>query len=147
MTRVLVDTGFLVALFRPSDRLRTKARENLVANRHPLLTVAPVIVEACFFLDAAAKGKLLEWARRGGLSVAEIPVDAYPEIAAFLHKYADRDIDFADAALVWFANQAGVRSILTVDETDFAVYRLKGGKRFELLKWYTWHSRQTVQRG
>ena len=136
MSRVLVDTGFLVALFRPSDRLRKQARECLRASRHPLVTAAPVIVETCFFLDTAAKCKLLEWVQRGALSVADLPAGAYAELSVILRKYADRQIDFADAALVWLANQAGIRGILTVDEADFAVFRLKGGKRFELVKWY-----------
>jgi predicted nucleic acid-binding protein len=53
-----------------------------------------------------------------------------------LDKYADQDIDFADAALVWLANRMGERSILTVDTTDFSIYRLKGSKRFEVISWY-----------
>ncbi len=137
MTSVLVDTGFLVSLFRPADRLRVQARECLRANRHPLVTAAPVIVETCFFLDAAGKGRLLEWARRGALAVAEAPVSAYTEIGTVIRKYADRKIDFADATLVWLANQTGTRDILTVDEADFSVYRLKGGKRFALVKWFS----------
>lgn len=136
MTSVLVDTGFLVSLFRPADRLRAQARECLLANRHPLVTAAPVIVETCFLLDATGKGRLLEWVQRGALAVAEVPVGAYPEIGTIIRKYADRNIDFADAALVWLANHSGMRDILTVDEADFSVYRLKGGKRFALMKWF-----------
>ena len=135
MTRVLVDTGFLVSLFLPADRLRAQARECLLGNRHPLVTAAPVIVETCFFLDAAAKGRLLEWAQRGALAVADVPVSSYTEIGTIIRKYADRKIDFADAVLVWLANHTGIRDILTVDEADFSVYRLKGGKRFALVKW------------
>jgi predicted nucleic acid-binding protein len=136
MTGILVDTGFLVSLFRPTDRLRAQARECLRANRHPLLTAAPVIVETCFFLDAAGKGRLLEWVRRGALAVADVPVSAYAEIGTIIRKYADRNIDFADAALVWLANHTGRRDILTVDKADFSVYRLKGGKRFALMAWF-----------
>lgn len=136
MTGVLVDTGFLVALFRPADRLRAQARECLQANRRPLVTAAPVIVESCFFLDAAGKGRLLEWARRGALAVADVPVSAYAEIGTIIRKYADRNIDFADATLVWLAIHSGMRDILTVDESDFSVYRLKRGRRFTLVKWF-----------
>jgi len=135
VTGVLVDTGFLVPLFRPADRLRSRAREWLRANRQRLATVTPVIVETCFFLDADGKGKLLEWAQRGALGVTDVPVAAYAEIGTVLRKYADRKVDFADAALVWLANRSGIRDILTVDESDFSVYRLKGGRRFELVEW------------
>jgi hypothetical protein len=136
VTGILVDTGFLVSLFRPTDRLRAQAREFLRGNRQPLVTAAPVIVETCFFLDAKSKARLLEWVQRRALAVADVPVGAYAEIGTIVLKYADRDIDFADAALVWLANHTGMRDILTVDEADFSVYRLKGGKRFALMKWF-----------
>jgi hypothetical protein len=49
-------------------------------------------------------------------------------------RYKERDIDFADAALVWLAEQTGHRAILTVDDTYFRRFRLKGGGRFELVE-------------
>ena len=136
MTGVIVDTGFLVSLFYPADRLRAPAREFLRDNRHPLLTVAPVIVETCFFLDPNGKTRLLEWIQRGAVAVAEVPTSAYSDISSLIRKYADRDIDFTDAAIVWLAEKAGCRTILTVDVRDFSVLRLKKGKRFELVKWF-----------
>jgi predicted nucleic acid-binding protein len=135
VTRALVDTGFLVALFRRNDRLRPAAREYLRVHNHPLATVAPVIVEACFFLDPRGKSDLLEWALRGALAVADVPVEAYGDVKAAIAKYSDRDIDFADAALMWFAATSGCRRILTVDDRDFNVLRIKGNKRFEVLPW------------
>lgn len=78
MTSVLVDTGFLVSLFRPENRLRAQAWEWLLANRHPLITASPVIVETCFLFDAAGKGRLLEWAQRRALAVAEVPMSSFP---------------------------------------------------------------------
>ena len=135
MTGALVDTGFLVALFSRRDRLRRAARDHLQAHTYPLATVAPVIVETSFFLDARGKADLVEWIVRGGLAVSELPLEAYREVKTIVLKYADRDIDFADAALIWFAGVSGCRSILTVDERDFGVYRLKGNKRFEIIEW------------
>ena len=136
MTGVIVDTGFLVSLFRPAERLRAPAREFLRNNRRPLVTVAPVIVETCFFLDPDGKARLLEWIQRGAVAVAEVPTSAYAEIGRLIRKYADRDIDFADAAIVWLAEKTGCRTILTVDVRDFGAFRLGKGKRFELVKWF-----------
>lgn len=136
MTKLLVDTGFLVALYIRSDTLHQAALAYLQQNRWPLQTVAPVIVETCFFLDSLGKSALLNWVANGGLTVVEVPINSYPELAAYIQKYADQDIDFTDAALVWLANQTKQRSILTVDESDFLIYRLKGGYAFELIKWY-----------
>lgn len=135
MSAVLADTGFLVALFKHRERLNAQARAYLTANRHALLTVAPVIVETCFFLAAGEKRALLEWVRRGGIEVAEWPSSAYAQTEAIIAKYADRDIDLADAALIWLALRGGNQSILTVDRRDFSVYRLKANRGFNLIDW------------
>ena len=135
MTGALVDTGFLVALFRRNDRLRSAARDYLREHTHALATVSPVIIETCFFLDVRGKSDLLEWIIRGAIAVADVPVDAYPEIKASMNKYADRDIDFTDAALIWFAAVSGCRSILTVDAKDFGILRIMGNKRFNVVPW------------
>lgn len=64
MTPLLVDTGFLVALYIRGDSLHSAAVEWLQQNRSPLQTVAPVIVEACFFLDPSGKDALFTQCER-----------------------------------------------------------------------------------
>ncbi len=134
-TAVLVDTGFLVALGVRRDPRHAAAVAWLAENQVTLLIPAPVIVEACYFLSVAAKAQLLAWARRAPARVLEVPAEAYPEIVLALEKYADRDPDLTDAALVWAAHDSGCRRILTVDRADFEIYRLKGNKRFDVLPW------------
>jgi predicted nucleic acid-binding protein len=134
--RLLVDTGFLVAYGRATDPLHSKADAFLRNFEGSLVTVAPVIVESCFFLNTRAKQLLLEWAHEGGLAVADVPVAAYPDLSATLGQYASRKLDLADAALVWLSEETGIRKILTVDHGDFSLFRLGGGKRFELIGWY-----------
>lgn len=73
---------------------------------------------------------------RGGLKVIDIPIKAYPQIAESIEKYADHDIDFTGATLIWLANEYQQRKILTVDKTDFSVFRLKNDNWFDLLNWY-----------
>ena len=133
---LLVDTGFLVALYRVRDELHREALAFLARTDIALVTVSAVIVEACYFLDTRGKIALLEWIGVGGLTVVELPADAYSAAAKLLQKYRDLDADFTDVALVWFAEQIDERRILTEDERDFAVFRLKGKRRFELVKWY-----------
>jgi len=69
-------------------------------------------------------------------ALTKVPTSAYTDIRILIRKYADRDIDFTDAAIVWLADNTGCRSILTVDIRDFSVFRLRKGKRFELVKWF-----------
>ena len=136
MDRVLVDSGYLIALGRARDSLHPNADRFLSTFRGSLFTVSAVIVESCFFMAAKAKAHLLDWIGEGSLSVVEVPPAAYPDLGATIRKYGDREVDFADAALVWLAEESGVRAILTVDQRDFSIFRLKGGKRFRLIDWF-----------
>lgn len=135
MERVLVDTGFLVALGRARDPLHGAAKVYLEACTMGLATVSAVVVEACHFLHLQSRRALLDWLANGGPAVVEVPPEAYPELSRTMERYKERDIDFADASLVWLAEQSGHRAILTVDDTHFRRFRLKGGVRFELVDW------------
>jgi predicted nucleic acid-binding protein len=132
---VLVDTGFLVALGRARDPLHAAAKTYLEGCTMPLATVTAVIVETCHFLHLDSRRALLDWLANSGPAVVEVPPEAYPELSRTMERYKERDIDFADAALVWLAEQTGHRSVLTVDDADFRRFRLKGGGRFELVEW------------
>ena len=50
-----------------------------------------------------------------------------------MSRYADRPMDFADATLVHLAARESIETILTVDQTDFSVYRITGKRRFRVL--------------
>lgn len=136
MARLVVDTGFLVAIYRRRDSLHAEALAFLRENRVPLVTASPVVVETCYFLGLRAKVELLEWIAKGGLAVAEVPVEAYPALGLLLTRYTALDLDLTDVALVWLADLLGEHRILTVDERDFAALRLRNKKRFELVPWH-----------
>lgn len=46
-----------------------------------------------------------------------------------MEDYADLPMDFADASLVAAAETLGTRKIFTLDRRDFAVYRIRKGRR------------------
>src|ERR1035437_3465503 len=45
----------------------------------------------------------------------------------------DRPMDFADATLVYLARRESLSVILTVDQADFATYRIEGKRQFRVL--------------
>jgi len=47
--------------------------------------------------------------------------------------YADRPMDFADATLVYLAKREFISTILTIDFSDFATYRIEGKLPFLVL--------------
>lgn len=135
MDKLLADTGFIVALGRSGDPLHGKARRFLDDYTGLLVTVSPVIVEACHFFSRESRIHLLNWARHGNLSVFDVPSGGYPELVKIMNRYADREVDFADAALVWLAGKNGVRGIVTTDRGDFSTYRVDGRKHFKMVPW------------
>ncbi|HKB81948.1 MAG TPA: PIN domain-containing protein [Burkholderiales bacterium] len=136
MKRTLADSGFLVALGIERDPRHRAARDFLNNYVGELLVPAPVVSESCYFLSTAGKVRLLDWLRKPPRKVLDLPVSAYPEVGEILARYADLGPDFTDAAIVWLAEKTGCRAILTVDVRDFTVFRLRKGKRFELVKWF-----------
>lgn len=136
MPSVIADSGFLVALGIRRDPRHRAAKTFLSGYKGEIIVPAPVVVETCFFLSTVAKVSMLDWLGSGPLRIAELPALAHAEIGAILTRYADLDPDFTDGAIVWLADKHGCRGILTVDTRDFGVYRLKGGKRFEIVKWF-----------
>jgi uncharacterized protein len=107
------------------------------AGRLPLLSTWPCVTEAAHILDRLDQQlALLAYIRRGGLLVRDFAATDLDRFMAWMQKYADRPMDFADASLVWLAAESGVTEVLTTDRDDFETYRVpagKGSKRFRLL--------------
>lgn len=129
---VLLDTGVLVALYARDDPYHFEAAQWLAGSHGELHTVEPVLTEAAYFLPVRMRSAIATLAARGGVHLHYPDSAAYERIAELMHKYADRDPDWADISLVWLAEATGVTRIATLDVADFSVYRIHGRKRFEL---------------
>jgi uncharacterized protein len=71
--------------------------------------------------------------RSGALVLATIEHSELPQIHAFMSRYWDRPMDFADATLVHLAKRESLSTIFTVDYSDFETYRIDGRRRFRVL--------------
>lgn len=129
MRRVLVDTGALVALVRERDAYHERAVRFFGDFRAgELLTTVAVLTETLHLLPERYGPLVIEFVRPPLWRVMDIAA-GLPRIAELLVKYADRPMDFADASLVWAAEQSGAREVLTTDE-DFSIYRTRTLHRF-----------------
>ncbi len=84
-------------------------------------------------MNTNGKLALLTWVRRGALTIHPVASENLADIEVVIKRYADRDIDFADATLIWLASLLNTAEIMTIDRGDFEVYRLANGKPFTLL--------------
>jgi len=137
LSKSLVDTGALVALFNRSDRHHAAASAWFASVRGGLLTTEAVITETAYVLAAspAHQRAALRWvqrARTAGLLEVGAVAD-HAALAAILERYASLPCDYADATLIALAQKSGVAAIATIDQRDFSVYRIGGRKRFRIL--------------
>lgn len=133
---LLLDTGFIVALYDRGDRYHTAATRWLASFQGKFISVLPVLTEAAFFMDARGRAALIDQVAKGWITLQAPEAEGYRRVSAILRKYADIDPDFADACLVWLAETTGIHAILTVDVKDFSAYRIGGRGKFDLVAWY-----------
>jgi predicted nucleic acid-binding protein len=134
MRSILVDTGAIVGLLRANDRHHGRAKEFFAALRPTdvLLTTWPVITE-CAFIMRHQETAYWDWLLDSEIQVVEFALDDVPSMRSWRKHYEDREVDFADASLVWLANERRTQFIATTDFDDFATYRLPSGKPFNFL--------------
>lgn len=133
---VLADTGALVALFDPDDRWHARAGAAIAAlpRGARLVTSLAIVTEVTHMLDFDLRNQwaFLDWLTAGGALLREIPIEGIAACRARMEKYRDRPMDFADATLVWLAEQEGMTQILSID-ADFAVYKIGRSKLTNLI--------------
>lgn len=133
-TRVLVDTGPLVAYLNRRDRHHAWAVECWKALTDPLRTCEAVVSEAVFLLqsEGADLNPLLQLIERDLVRLDFVMSDHRADVLRLLRKYRDQPMSVADACLVRMAELADQSQVFTTD-TDFRVYRRKGRHTIPLL--------------
>lgn len=133
-TRVILDTGPLVAVLSRQDKYHGWACAEFARLRPPLLTCEAVLTEAAHLLRHSAAGTqaILSLVERRTLDVAlELSTEA-AAIAALMKRYGDVPMSLADACVVRLAELTPGAQVFTLDG-DFAIYRLHGRKPVPLL--------------
>ena len=129
---ILVDTGPLVALFDPRDEAHARCVEELKVISEPIATTIPVLTEAVHLLQPGSIGtqRLIDFITGGGIEVLFLDDQLLERALELMAQYRDAPMDFADASLVAVAESRNLRTIFTIDRKDFAIYRIKRGRRY-----------------
>lgn len=132
---LLADAGPLVAILNRSDSAHEDCVRVLRRTTSALSTTWPVVTEATCLLGFSfdAQDGVLEMIERAELRVLPLEAGDVPSIRVLMRKYRDLPMDLADASLVHVAAREGIDRIFTLDRRDFAVYRLRRGKRFTII--------------
>jgi predicted nucleic acid-binding protein len=131
----LIDTGAVLALLDRNDRWHEPCKNAFRQMRLPLLTSQAVLTELFHLVGDRRADMESAWkfVRSGALVLGTIENAELPQLRTLMFRYGDRPMDFADATLVHLANRESLSVILTVDQADFATYRLGGKRRFRVL--------------
>ena len=119
--RGIADTGFIVAFLNRSDSFHEWAIDVAVTLSEPLLTCEAVLSEAGFQVGSVER--VLALVQDGLLKVAFDLSKNFGHVQELAYRYRDRTPDLADLCLVRMSELHSSLPILTVDESDFRVYR------------------------
>jgi predicted nucleic acid-binding protein len=134
MTRIIVDTGPLVAYFNRRDRWHRWVAEQMAALNPPLVTCEPVLTEACFLIQRAG-GRPVDLIRKVAQRSLEIGIDLDEDAAgieSLMQRYADTPMSLADACLVRLTERFADCRLFTPD-FEFEHYRRNGRQVIPLL--------------
>jgi predicted nucleic acid-binding protein len=131
----LIDTGAILAILQKSDKWHEPCQRAFRQLRFPLLTSEAVLTELFHLVGNSRAEMETAWnfVRSGAVVVGTIEDAELPQLRSLMLQYWDRPMDFADATLVHLANRESLSTILTVDQADFATYRLARKRRFQVL--------------
>jgi uncharacterized protein len=133
-TRILVDAGPLIALFREQDFYHQPCLSALEELNRPLYTCWPVITEAAWlFRQPTSAFRLLASINSDFLEILPLAGEEAEPIAAIMKRYASIRAHLADAALIYLAEREKIDTIFTLDRRNFSVYRTSRKKAFRLV--------------
>lgn len=136
-SRVLVDTGPLVAVVDRDDAHHALCVEFFDLFVGEVIVPAPVLVEVCWLLGRRL-GPRVEAAFLARLSGDDMKVEElhdadYERVARLVDTYADLDLGIVDASVVAVAERLKLDQVATIDRRHFHVVRPRHVNAFTLL--------------
>ena len=133
----LIDAGPLLATINRNDQRHLECAALLRRLDCPFYTTLAVITEAMYLLGrytgAVGQSALWRMILRGDLILEHPTHHDLRRMADLMDRYADRPMDFADASLTAIAERLALERIVTIDRTDFSIYRLHDRKPFVIV--------------
>ncbi len=117
----IADTGFLVAFANANDKYHGWAVHIAADITEPLLTCEAVLAETAFHLESTAV--VLAMVNEGLVTLSFDCREHLVQLTRLADRYADRKPDLADLCLVRMSELFPKHSVITIDRTDFRIYR------------------------
>jgi predicted nucleic acid-binding protein len=120
----ILDAGPLIAALNRVDHHHRWARETLARLGPPFHSCPEAMAEAAALTRQPAA--IVEMIHAGEIVLAFALAGQAASVLALLRKYANRDMDLADACIVRMTELVRDCRVVTLDRADFSVYRRNG---------------------
>jgi uncharacterized protein len=132
---LLLDTGALVSLLDRSQKRHEAFARFFGEWERPVVSTEAVLTEATHLLGGLKGGRqaCIDFFLSGGALLVPATKGSLRRSRDLVKQYADLPMDYADATLVVLAEDLGTNVVFTTDRRDFAVYRIKGRRHFDVV--------------
>jgi predicted nucleic acid-binding protein len=131
---LLLDTGALVSVLDRSQRDHGSCLRFFEAWEGPVLSTEAILTEAGHLLGRIPGGRraCIDFFLAGAAVLVPATDASLRRARELIDQYASLPMDYADATLVVLAEDVGTDLVFTTDRRDFAVYRIRGRRRFRI---------------
>jgi hypothetical protein len=123
----ILDTGPWVALIDRSESKHDMCVQWLKNYSGRLYSTEAVLTEVLYLLNFSVKAQTaaIDFVLKSVVEIIPSSVESLKKAKNLIKKYSDLPMDYADATIVCLAMDTGIHDIITFDQKDFNIYRVK----------------------
>jgi len=137
MSAILIDSGFLYALFDQDDRYHQAVATAAETEAAAAIVPDVVLVEVAYLTRRAggipAVARFLGYFVDSGFQTEALTMQDIRRAQELIVTYADARLDFVDVCLMAIAERLDIRQVATVDPRDFLLVRPAHCEHFDIL--------------
>jgi len=125
--KAILDTGPWVALIDRSESKHNICVQWLKGYSGKLYSSEAVLTEVLYLLNFSIKAQTaaIDFVLNSVVEIIPSSVESLKKAKNLINKYSDLPMDFADATIVCIAMDTRIQNIITFDQKDFSIYRIK----------------------
>ena len=123
----ILDTGPWVALIDRSESKHDICVQWLKDYSGKLYSTEAVLTEVLYLLNFSVKAQTaaIDFVLKLVVEIIPSSTESLKKARDLIKKYSDLPMDYADATIVCLAMDSGIHNIITFDQKDFNIYRVK----------------------
>jgi predicted nucleic acid-binding protein len=123
----ILDTGPWIALIDRSESKHDICVQWLKNYSGKLYSTEAVLTEVLYLLNFSVKAQTaaIDFVLKSVVEIIPSSLKSLKKAKNLIKKYSDLPMDYADATIVCLAMDIGIHNIITFDQKDFNIYRVK----------------------